>query len=174
MPYHVCDAIAGDLEEKGVECEYNNRRVAGLAHVLFLCVLPTQLQAVLDQITSSIANSDRRPLVYSFVYGVKAKKLVALLQYPQVIVARLGESAHGKQPWEGRYRNWDQTLSVKGCYESRETLDLTCPLFESGTVLRFLASHFIFTFLSSLNINCKLCTINRNCPTFFGPVRGGS
>ena len=42
--------IAGDLKTQEVECINNNRKVAESCDLIFLCVLPSQLTSVADEI----------------------------------------------------------------------------------------------------------------------------
>ncbi|XP_030643251.1 NADP-dependent oxidoreductase domain-containing protein 1 [Chanos chanos] len=68
-----------NLEEfsgKGVECYYDNRRLATWADVLFLCCLPSHLPQVCTEIHSHIPPHS---LIYSFPSAVPINRLARLL-----------------------------------------------------------------------------------------------
>uniref|UniRef100_A0A4W6F0K6 NADP-dependent oxidoreductase domain-containing protein 1 n=1 Tax=Lates calcarifer TaxID=8187 RepID=A0A4W6F0K6_LATCA len=64
------------LFRTGVECFFNNRRLAAWADVLFLCCLPSHLPKVCADLHSHLS---KRCLVYSFVSAVPVTRLAELL-----------------------------------------------------------------------------------------------
>ena len=52
-----------ELQEKGITCMYDNKTVASSCHLLILCVLPSQLPAIGEEIKGHISP---RCLVYRY------------------------------------------------------------------------------------------------------------
>ena len=48
--------LVAELQQKGVMCVNNNRLVAASVHLLFLCVLPSQFPAVVEEIKDSLSS----------------------------------------------------------------------------------------------------------------------
>ncbi|XP_054470617.1 NADP-dependent oxidoreductase domain-containing protein 1 [Anoplopoma fimbria] len=67
---------AVEFIETGVECFFDNRRLAAWADVLFLCCLPSHLHRVCADLRSHLS---KRCLVYSFTSGVPVTRLAQLL-----------------------------------------------------------------------------------------------
>ncbi|KAM7402974.1 hypothetical protein PAMA_003751 [Pampus argenteus] len=66
----------------GVECFFDNRRLAAWADVLFLCCLPSHLQKVSTDLRSELP---KRCLVYSFTSAVPVTRLAQLLGHDFIV-----------------------------------------------------------------------------------------
>lgn len=62
-----CFHISGELIQKGVECFFDNRRLAAWADILFLCCLPSHIPEVCADLHSRLSPCC---LVYSFTSAV--------------------------------------------------------------------------------------------------------
>ncbi|XP_068563075.1 NADP-dependent oxidoreductase domain-containing protein 1 [Cebidichthys violaceus] len=73
---------AVEFIETGVECFFDNRRLAAWADVLFLCCLPSHLHKVCADLRSHLS---KRCLVYSFPSGVPVARLAQLLGHDFIL-----------------------------------------------------------------------------------------
>ncbi|KAI4804268.1 hypothetical protein KUCAC02_025902 [Chaenocephalus aceratus] len=73
---------AVEFIQKGVECLFDNRRLAAWADVLFLCSLPSHLPKVCADLHSHLSKSC---LVYSFTSAVPVNRLAQLLGHDFIL-----------------------------------------------------------------------------------------
>ncbi|XP_051252297.1 NADP-dependent oxidoreductase domain-containing protein 1 [Dicentrarchus labrax] len=73
---------AVEFIQTGVECFFDNRRLAAWADVLFLCCLPSHLPEVCADLHSHLS---KRCLVYSFPCAVSSTRLAQLLGHDFVL-----------------------------------------------------------------------------------------
>ncbi|XP_040915856.1 NADP-dependent oxidoreductase domain-containing protein 1 [Toxotes jaculatrix] len=73
---------AVEFVQKGVECFFDNRRLAAWADVLFLCCLPSHLPKVCDDLSCHLS---KHCLVYSFISAVPVTRLAKLLGHDFVL-----------------------------------------------------------------------------------------
>lgn len=69
-----------DLKSKQVMCFFNNAKLASSVNMLFLCVLPSQLPPILDEIKKCLPE---KCIIYSFVPGFSENSLRNLLNETQ-------------------------------------------------------------------------------------------
>lgn len=74
------------LKEKGFAVSINNAEAVGNAEIIFLCVLPQQLNSVLDEIRDSV--NVQKQLIVSVVTGVHTSDIREKLAAPDVRVVR--------------------------------------------------------------------------------------
>ncbi|KAF3701262.1 NADP-dependent oxidoreductase domain-containing protein 1 [Channa argus] len=67
-----------DFVQMGVECFFDNRKLAAWADVLFLCCLPSHLCEVCCELHSHLS---KHCLVYSFISAVPVTRLTTLLRH---------------------------------------------------------------------------------------------
>lgn len=89
------------------------------SHIVFLCVLPSQVPAVCEEIKSTIAPT---LFLYSFASTCSVKKLRQLLGTTNVVRPEytMSEEQDGL--------SWDYSLNVQKALEDKEIVSLTCPL----------------------------------------------
>jgi hypothetical protein len=68
--------LKADLKKKNVVCFFNNAKLAASVNILFLCVLPSQLPFILDEIKTCLPE---KCILYNFVVGFSEKHLKLLL-----------------------------------------------------------------------------------------------
>ncbi|KAM8913237.1 NADP-dependent oxidoreductase domain-containing protein 1 [Spinachia spinachia] len=73
---------AVEFTRAGVECFFDNRRLAAWADVLFLCCLPSHLLKVCAHLRAHLST---RSLVYSFPTGVPVSRLAQLLGHDFIL-----------------------------------------------------------------------------------------
>ncbi|XP_041469407.1 NADP-dependent oxidoreductase domain-containing protein 1-like [Lytechinus variegatus] len=112
------------LKKKGIECFYDNVKVASSVHLLFLCVLPSQMATVADDICTVIPP---HCTIYTFLSSVPIPRLRRMLDAqaiirPEFTWERSGEGGEGMV--------WDCTKDVCITLENQEQVEMTCPLAE--------------------------------------------
>ncbi|XP_072163621.1 NADP-dependent oxidoreductase domain-containing protein 1-like [Diadema setosum] len=119
------------FKKKGVECMYNNAKVASSVHLLFLCVLPSQLVTVADDICSVIP---AHCTVYTFLSSVPVQRLRRVLECKSIIKPDFiwipGRPESGAE--DGTLMStWDCTQDVCTTLERQDHVEATCPLAET-------------------------------------------
>lgn len=111
--------LSAELQDKGVACVSDNALVAKSVHLLILCVLPSQLPQVANEIRGHITI---RCLVYSFVSSVSVLRLKQLLGYSNLIRPEF--------EWDEQNldKAWDYTMDVTGTFAVPDIIAKTCPL----------------------------------------------
>ncbi|PIK59987.1 putative NADP-dependent oxidoreductase domain-containing protein 1 [Apostichopus japonicus] len=107
------------LSDRGVRCFYDNHQLVQSANLIFLCVLPSHLADVVEEIRGSISATST---VYSFLSSVPLSKLRYCLGFPAVVKADLSWSA------EDSGLDWDCTEDVCTVLENQVQVEMTCPL----------------------------------------------
>ncbi|XP_049917994.1 NADP-dependent oxidoreductase domain-containing protein 1 [Epinephelus moara] len=114
---------AVEFIQKGVECFFDNRRLAAWADVLFLCCLPSQLPKVCADLHSHLP---KHCLVYSFTSGVPVTRLSRLLGHDFILKPQYDFVAcDAGDVWLSRTR---LTQALTG------PLEASCPLAMSGGI----------------------------------------
>ena len=112
--------IVAELQEKGVSCFYHNIRIVNTCHVIFLCVLPSQVQLVANEIKEYL-----RPdcVIYSFLPSVSLCRLKQLFCHISVI--------HPEFIWPKDNNNttWDNSLDMSAILMNQSLVRQTCPLY---------------------------------------------
>ncbi|XP_066550612.1 NADP-dependent oxidoreductase domain-containing protein 1 isoform X2 [Amia ocellicauda] len=112
-----------DFRKMGVECFYDNPRVAAWADVLFLCCLPFHLPQVCAEIRSELPQSCT---VYSFVTAVPLPRLRQLLSHSSVLKPEFGFIGSGSASM------WTSAGPVTDALKDPAVVAATCPLGMSG------------------------------------------
>lgn len=113
--YYITDA----LKSKGVQCFYDNVRLASSVDVLFVCVLPAQIPLVAQEICPVISDSC---FFYCISCGVKGKKLKQLFGLKNIIRPELNWLSEAPMP------AWNNLLSVSLALEQKDLVERTCPI----------------------------------------------
>nr|XP_002731105.1 PREDICTED: NADP-dependent oxidoreductase domain-containing protein 1-like [Saccoglossus kowalevskii] len=151
----------GDLQERGVQCFHNNALLASSVHVLFICVLPSQLSTVAAEIRTKISS---HCTVYSFVSAVPITRLKQILRATHIIKPEIIWSLDNID------KPWNNSLSISTTLEDPISVDVTCPLSfnKSDAVISTkekLAEMIIYSFVNmctqlGLNRSQTLCIVN--------------
>ncbi|XP_076017636.1 NADP-dependent oxidoreductase domain-containing protein 1 [Genypterus blacodes] len=78
---------AVDFAQGGIECFFDNRRLAAWAHVLFLCCRPSHLPKVCADLRPRLP---KHCLVYSFISAVPVNRLAQLLGHSFILRPQYG------------------------------------------------------------------------------------
>ena len=124
-----CLLISEYLLNHGVDCFHDNIKLVTMSHIVFLCVLPSQIPAICDEIKSCVAPT---LFVYSFASSCPVKKLRQLLGTANVVRPDYIMSE------EQDIIPWDYSLNVQKALENKEIVSLTYPLSREKGML----SHF--------------------------------
>lgn len=99
---------------------YNNREVAASVHLLFLCILPSHLAYIAEEIKGYISN---RCIVYCLASALTLPRVVQLLEHNQVILPQY--------EWDEQNvtrATWDYTLEITSAFANDRMIEQTCPL----------------------------------------------
>lgn len=107
------------LQNKGVDCFYDNIKLILTSHVVYMCVLPSQIPSIAEELKHNIPPT---VILYSLVSTYTTKKLKQILLTTNII--------HPEFNWteESHTNHWDCTLNVNAALENRETVEKTCPI----------------------------------------------
>lgn len=107
------------LQNKGVDCFYDNIKLILTSHVVYICVLPSQIPSIAEELKHNIPPT---VILYSLVSTYTTKKLKQILLTTNII--------HPEFNWteESHTNHWDCTLNVNAALENRETVEKTCPI----------------------------------------------
>lgn len=101
---------------------FNNKDIASKVHVLFLCVLPSQLPLVIEEIKDHL---HKQLLVYCVVNNATAKKFRRTLNTANFIIPDfLFNPATANK--------WNSCMSVQGALEDSGVVRKCCPLSEES------------------------------------------
>lgn len=101
---------------------YNNRHLAERSHMLFICVLPSQLQGVIEEICNHL---NKQSIVYCLVNNTTAKKVKRTLDYSNIILPKFVFNA-------STILSWKNCMSIHDALEDGETIKKCCPYAEEG------------------------------------------
>ena len=111
--------ISEYLLNHGVDCFHDNIKLVTMSHIVFLCVLPSQIPAICEEIKSCVAPT---LFIYSFASSCPVKKLRQLLGTTNVVRPDYIMSE------EQDTIPWDYSLNVQKALEIKEIVSLTYPL----------------------------------------------
>ncbi|XP_022333504.2 NADP-dependent oxidoreductase domain-containing protein 1-like [Crassostrea virginica] len=106
------------LQNKGVDCFHDNVKLVNLSHLVFLCVLPSHIQVVAEEIKEHIPVNT---IIYSFVAAHSPKKLRQILLTNNILKPDLTWSKESEQ------NSWDCSENVNTALENPVTVEKTCP-----------------------------------------------
>ncbi|XP_056624723.1 protein TMED8 isoform X2 [Triplophysa dalaica] len=109
-----------EITKMGVECYYDNIRLAKWADVLFLCVLPSHISQVCADLRSYLPS---RCLVYSFPSAVPLNRLAVLLEHRFIIKPRYTFVSFGDVT-----KIWNLHSEVTAALQDKEVLAALVPL----------------------------------------------
>lgn len=108
-----------EIFEKGVFCVNNNVQVATSVHILFMCVLPSQIPSIAEELSGKLPS---KTLVYSLVSGIPLVRLKQLLRHSNIIQPQYTWNDNNNE------KPWDYHMEITGTFTNREMLEQTCPL----------------------------------------------
>ncbi|KAK3597347.1 hypothetical protein CHS0354_034590 [Potamilus streckersoni] len=111
--------ILENLINKGVDCFNDNIKLVTTSHIVFLCVLPSQIPAVAEEVKNHIPQT---LFLYSFSSSCPTKKLVQMFGTFNIIRPDFICSEENKNS------EWDYSLNVSMALEHKEFILKTCPL----------------------------------------------
>ena len=112
--------LTAELQEKGVSCFYDNIRLVSTCHVVFLCVLPSQVQLVANETREHLRVDS---VIYSFLPSVPLKRLQQLFGHSNVVQPEF------YWPKDRNNFSWDNTLDISSILMDRSIVQQTCPLY---------------------------------------------
>ncbi|CAG5134858.1 unnamed protein product [Candidula unifasciata] len=107
------------LQEKGLECYFNNKRLVSSVHVIILCVLPSQIPCVAEEIKDCISSSQ---IVINLSSSLSSRKLCQIMHSSNILSPMLQWSCENPEV------KYEHSLDVISALVNRETVLHTCPL----------------------------------------------
>lgn len=132
------------LLNRGVDCFHDNAKLVTTSHIVFLCVLPSQVPAIADEIKADIPPT---LFLYSLASSLPTRKLRQLFGTTNVI--------HPEYTWDESSQRvaWDYSINVNTALENKNIVAVTCPL-------RRDQSNFLFTSFTSQFVLFFRCLIH--------------
>lgn len=112
------------MKEKGVECFFDNRKLATTVNVLFICVLPHQLQSVIDEIRPVLP---KKCIIYSLVRTIPQNRLKNLIKPDDVSYIFKPSYTYNSNTHEKQMK-WNFSLDIIESLYKFEMFSLTNPL----------------------------------------------
>ncbi|XP_070836211.1 NADP-dependent oxidoreductase domain-containing protein 1 [Chaetodon trifascialis] len=116
---------AVEFIQKGVECFFDNRRLAAWADVLFLCCLPSHLPNICADLRSHLS---KRCLVYSFTSAVPVSRLTQLLGHDFILKPQYNLEACDSADV------WLRCTHLSTALNDPLLIEASCPLTMSGGI----------------------------------------
>ncbi|XP_029901080.1 NADP-dependent oxidoreductase domain-containing protein 1 [Myripristis murdjan] len=135
---------AAEFAQSGVECYFDNGRLAAWADVLFLCCLPSHLPKVCASLHSHLPP---RCLIYSFLSAVPVTRLARLLGHSFVLKPQYDFSACDRADM------WPAHGQLITALNDPLLIEASCPLSVSGGIS--LGASWVYAVLYSL---LNICT----------------
>ena len=134
--------FTGSLKEQGVHVEYNNVGVASSVHLLFICVLTSQLPSLAEEISEYIS---KKTLTYCLVNHITAHKLKQILQSVNILIPNFvfDNTTAGM---------WNSCMSIDQALRDEETVRKSCPLSDEGRGSVYKVCKLCFSFTSYVTI----------------------
>ncbi|KAM3871359.1 NADP-dependent oxidoreductase domain-containing protein 1 [Diretmus argenteus] len=116
---------AVEFVQRGVECYFDNRRLAAWADLLFLCCLPSHLPKVCAHLHSHLP---KHCLVYSFISAVPVNRLAHLLGHNSILRPQYDFVAGGAADM------WLSQSDLTFALKDPLLIEASCPLAMSGGI----------------------------------------
>lgn len=128
------------LKQRGVDCYHDNLRLVRSVHVVLVCVLPSQLSGVADEVKDHLPSNI---LLYLPTCGIPTQRLRQMLGTCNILQPLFSWDATSSN------KHWDCDRTVYTALESKDTVLKTCPLSDNAadnviTVNPKLAELFVF------------------------------
>ncbi|KAJ8309313.1 hypothetical protein KUTeg_014187 [Tegillarca granosa] len=107
------------LQNKGTDCFYDNIKLVSTSHIIFLCVLPSNIPSVIEEIKDHVP---KHSIVYSLASSYTIKKLKQLLIGSSIL--------RPEYTWdsESEVNTWDYSVNISTALEDPVVVEKTCPL----------------------------------------------
>ncbi len=113
------------MKDKGVDCFFDNRKLATTVNILFLCVLPHQIQSVVDEIKTILP---KKCVIYSFVRTIPSSRLKNLIKPDDNVYIFKPNYTYNSSQSEA-FMKWNFSLDIIESLNKFEMMSLTNPLF---------------------------------------------
>nr|XP_034963914.1 NADP-dependent oxidoreductase domain-containing protein 1 [Zootoca vivipara] len=108
----------GEFETLGVTCFYDNRKLVGWAHAVFLCCLPSHLPHICAEIQDALTKCC---IVYSLVTAIPLPRLKQLLSSNNILRPQY------KFVESGLFQMWEASRTVVEALKDPAVIQATCP-----------------------------------------------
>lgn len=102
-----------------MDCFHDNAKLVTTSHIVFLCVLPSQVPAIADEIKTEIPQT---MILYSFASSIPARKLRQLFGTSNIV--------RPEYTWDEKSQSvaWDFSINGNAALENTSIVAVTCPL----------------------------------------------
>ena len=107
------------LQQRGVECYYDNVRLVTSVHVVFVGVLPSQLTVVADEIKDYLPATT---IIYVPTSGIPLRRLRQMLGSTSIVQPEFS------WPAENQNKPWNHSINVNMALENKDVVEKTCPI----------------------------------------------
>lgn len=146
-----------------IRCYYDNAHIANSVDILFICVLPSQLQLVIDDIKSSVRN---KCIIYNFVRAESPLHLKNLLgeTNPKTNIIKPTYLVNLKM--NERSVNWNHSLNMIECLSSGDMIEATNPFMSNEDSILKTDPHFLSTMIYGFFNICHYLKLTQNQTIF--------
>lgn len=116
--------IADHFQQQGVDCYCDNIKLVSSVHVIFFCVLPSQLTAVAEEVKSHIQPST---IAFVFTSGISLRRLKQMLNTSSIL------SPEFTFPERNHDKDWNYHTSISMALENKSIVEKTCPISNTGS-----------------------------------------
>ncbi|XP_067681769.1 NADP-dependent oxidoreductase domain-containing protein 1-like [Haliotis asinina] len=112
------------LASRGTECYNNNVKLVSSVHLVFVCVLPSQLSDVAEEVKEYLTSSS---IIYCTASSVSPRKLKQLFGTDNIVKPQCDIKA------ENCEKPWDYSVNINTALGIKETVETTSPFAFSKT-----------------------------------------
>ncbi|XP_076464346.1 NADP-dependent oxidoreductase domain-containing protein 1-like [Babylonia areolata] len=142
------------LQQRGVDCYYDNMRLVTSVHVVFMGILPSQFAGVADEIKDVLPSTT---IIYVPSSSTPLRRLRQMLATSNIVQPEYTWTA------ESQNKAWNHSVNVNMALENKDVVEKTCPICDdtSDQVIMVnpkLAEVFLFASVnmcSDLGLTCE-------------------
>ncbi|KAL8613758.1 hypothetical protein ACOMHN_029615 [Nucella lapillus] len=107
------------LQQRGVDCFFNNSRLVSTVHVVFIGVLPAQLMGVAEEIKEDLPATTA---VYIPSTAFPLRRLRLMLATCNIVQPQFSWTAQSQN------NSWNHSVNINMALENKEVVEKTCPI----------------------------------------------
>jgi hypothetical protein len=134
--------ILSDFKSKGVDCSFDNRKLATICDIIFLCILPSQIEDVIDEIRKHLKS---KCIIYSFVRTIPAKRLKNFIDAESNDIFIFKPNYDYNTKCKTLFK-WNYSLDIIESINEPSMISMTNPLLSNDGKSNFIYSCLMFNF----------------------------
>ena len=112
------------LQQRGVDCYYDNARLVNSVHVVFIGVLPSQLPSVAEELKDVLPSN---VMIYVPSSGIPLRRLRQMLATTNIL------QPDYSWPPENQDKPWNHSVNINMALENKDVVEKTCPIFDDNS-----------------------------------------